>query len=39
MATCGYESIHDFQKAEIMLAPSIQTEGKSLQQEQRIGMG
>ena len=27
MATCGYESIHDFQKAEIMLAPSIKTEG------------
>ena len=39
MATCGYESIHDFQKAEIMLAPSIKTEGKSLQQAQRIGMG
>ena len=28
MATCGYESIHDFQKAEIMLAPSIKTEGE-----------
>ncbi len=39
MATCGYESIHDFQKAEIMLAPSIKTEGKSLQQSQRVGMG
>ena len=39
MATCGYESIHDFQKAEVMLAPSIKTEGKSLQQAQRIGMG
>jgi IMP dehydrogenase len=39
MATCGYESIHDFQKAEIMLAPSIQTEGKVLQQAQQIGMG
>jgi IMP dehydrogenase len=39
MATCGYESIHDFQKAEIMLAPAIKTEGKSLQQSQRIGMG
>jgi IMP dehydrogenase len=39
MATCGYESIHDFQKAEIMLAPSIKTEGKVLQQAQRIGMG
>src|SRR5207249_3481994 len=39
MATCGYESIHDFQKAEIMLAPSIKTEGKALQQAQNIGMG
>jgi len=39
MATCGYESIHDFQKAEIMLAPSIKTEGKVLQQAQNIGMG
>src|SRR6266536_1853769 len=38
MATCGYESIHDFQKAEMMLAPSIKTEGKQLQQAQKIGM-
>ena len=36
MATCGYESIHDFQKAEVMLAPAIKTEGKSLQQAQRM---
>ncbi len=39
MATCGYESIHDFQKAEVMLAPAIKTEGKGLQQSQRVGMG
>jgi IMP dehydrogenase len=39
MATCGYESIHDFQKAEIMLAPAAKTEGKALQQAQRVGMG
>ena len=39
MATCGYESIHDFQKAEIMLAPAITTEGKVLQQSQHVGMG
>ena len=39
MATCGYDSIHDFQKAELMLAPSIKTEGKQLQQAQKIGMG
>ena len=38
MATCGYENIHEFQRAEIMLAPAIKTEGKSLQQAQRIGM-
>ena len=39
MATCGYESVHDFQKAEVMLAPAIKTEGKSLQRAQHIGMG
>ncbi len=39
MATCGYESIHDFQKAEVMLAPAIKTEGKSLQHAQHVGMG
>ena len=38
MATCGYENIHEFQRAEVMLAPSIKTEGKWLQQAQRIGM-
>ena len=39
MATCGYENVHEFQRAEIMLAPSIKTEGKALQQAQKIGMG
>ncbi|MGY6502792.1 MAG: GuaB3 family IMP dehydrogenase-related protein [Acidimicrobiales bacterium] len=39
MATCGYESLKDFQKAELMVAPALQTEGKSLQREQRVGMG
>jgi IMP dehydrogenase len=39
MATCGYESIHDFQKAEIMLAPALKTEGKGLQHAQHVGMG
>ena len=39
MATCGYENIHEFQRAEIALAPSIKTEGKTLQQAQKIGMG
>ena len=39
MATCGYESLKEFQKAEIMLAPSLQTEGKALQRSQGVGMG
>lgn len=39
MATCGYETLKEFQKAEVMVAPSLQTEGKSLQTNQRIGMG
>ncbi len=39
MATCGYEDIRDFQRAEVMVAPSLQTEGKKLQQEQSVGMG
>ena len=38
MATTGYETIHEFQKAEIMVAPALQTEGKKLQREQGIGM-
>jgi len=39
MATCGYKNIKDFQKAEIMVAPSIKTEGKFHQQAQKVGMG
>jgi IMP dehydrogenase len=39
MATCGYDSVKDFQKAEVMVAPSLQTEGKNLQKAQGIGMG
>jgi len=39
MATCGYETLKEFQKAEVMVAPAIQTEGKSLQRSQGIGMG
>ncbi|MBU2563953.1 MAG: GuaB3 family IMP dehydrogenase-related protein [Actinobacteria bacterium] len=39
MATCGYENIKDFQKAEVMVAPSIKTEGKLHQQQQKVGMG
>ena len=39
MATCGYGSVKEFQKAEVMVAPALQTEGKSLQRTQGIGMG
>jgi IMP dehydrogenase len=39
MATTGYSDVKEFQKAEVMIAPSIQTEGKSLQRNQRVGMG
>src|ERR671938_1996581 len=36
MATCGYGSVKEFQKAEVMVAPALQTEGKSLQRSQGI---
>jgi len=39
MATCGSESVKEFQKAEVMVAPSLQTEGKFFQRSQGVGMG
>jgi IMP dehydrogenase len=39
MATCGYDSIHAFQKCEVMVAPALKTEGKRLQMAQSVGMG
>jgi IMP dehydrogenase len=39
MATCGYESVKEFQKADVMVAPALQTEGKQLQRDQGVGMG
>ena len=39
LATCGYANIKEFQKAEVMVAPALKTEGKALQQAQRVGMG
>jgi IMP dehydrogenase len=39
MATTGYKSIKDFHRAEIMVAPAIQTEGKSIQFSQGVGQG
>jgi IMP dehydrogenase len=39
MATTGYATIREFQKAELVVAPSIKTEGKTYQAAQRVGMG
>jgi IMP dehydrogenase len=39
MATCGYQDIAEFNRAELMIAPSLQTEGKQLQTSQSVGMG
>ena len=39
MATTGYASIKEFQKAELVMAPSIKSEGKAYQQAQHVGMG
>ncbi|MBI5105601.1 MAG: GuaB3 family IMP dehydrogenase-related protein [Solirubrobacterales bacterium] len=39
MATCGYQDIAEFNRAELMIAPSLQTEGKLLQSSQGVGMG
>ncbi len=39
MATCGYEDIPAFHRAEVMVAPALQSEGKQLQREQSVGMG
>ena len=39
MATTGYASVKEFQRAEVMVAPALQTEGKRLQSDQGVGMG
>jgi len=39
MATTGYEDIRSFQRAEVMVAPALMSEGKKLQNEQAVGMG
>jgi IMP dehydrogenase len=39
MATTGYQNIKEFQKAEVMFAPSLATEGKTEQTAQGVGMG
>ncbi len=39
MATTGYANLKEFQKAEVMVAPALQSEGKALQRSQSVGMG
>ncbi|CAA9475969.1 MAG: Inosine-5'-monophosphate dehydrogenase, catalytic domain, partial [uncultured Solirubrobacteraceae bacterium] len=39
MATCGYQDLAEFNRAEVMIAPALMTEGKSLQTAQGVGMG
>jgi IMP dehydrogenase len=39
MATCGYKDLAEFNRAELMIAPALQTEGKALQSSQGVGMG
>jgi len=39
MATTGYATVREFQKADVVIAPAIKTEGKRDQQAQRGGMG
>jgi IMP dehydrogenase len=39
MATTGYRDIAEFNRAELMIAPALQTEGKQLQTAQGVGMG
>jgi IMP dehydrogenase len=38
MATTGYGSVKEFQKAEMVVAPAIRSEGKSYQRSQGVGM-
>jgi IMP dehydrogenase len=39
MATTGYKDLAEFNRAELMIAPALQTEGKALQTAQGVGMG
>jgi IMP dehydrogenase len=39
MASCGAKNIKEMQDAELIIAPSIQTEGKSAQRAQGVGQG
>jgi IMP dehydrogenase len=37
MATTGYATVKEFQRAEVIVAPAIKSEGKKLQQAQGVG--
>ena len=39
MGNVGARNIKELQMTELIIAPSIKTEGKVFQQAQRIGMG
>ena len=39
MATCGHKDLAEFNRAEVVVAPALQTEGKALQRDQEVGMG
>jgi len=39
MGVCGARNVASFQATEMVIAPSIKTEGKMQQREQRVGMG
>jgi IMP dehydrogenase len=39
MGMCGARTIQEFQRTEMVIAPSIKSEGKTQQREQRVGMG
>jgi IMP dehydrogenase len=39
MGVCGARDLREFQQVEVVIAPSIQSEGKLMQQAQHVGMG
>jgi IMP dehydrogenase len=39
MGTCGAATIREMQQVELLIAPTLQSEGKRHQSDQRIGMG
>src|SRR5207245_6487504 len=39
LGVCGAHDVAEFQHVEMVIAPSITSEGKSLQQAQHVGMG